>query len=271
MEMLGGTIRGFNHDKNQDAYSIRSGEDGCLVGVVCDGCGSTPYSEYGARFFAHRMSAFTRNLPIAQIPSEAAIRERFLPICWGEFLRSLSTHLESLTEDSGREEALEMCSSHFLSTVHVLVRAEGWIFAFGSGDGVWWKDTGSGTEVQSIEAVFPNAPAYPAFHLFPEEVEEDRLHDCPFELYFAEPEDEVEFAGIGSDGVDEMIDRKGEEIRGGDTVGGVDQFREKVFIQNQSLVRKRLRSLAHVNQKLYDDTTVAFLTRADESDDESSD
>jgi len=37
----------FIGKNNQDAYSIKESEN-AIVGIICDGCGSLPYSEFGA-------------------------------------------------------------------------------------------------------------------------------------------------------------------------------------------------------------------------------
>ena len=54
-ESAGGSVTGRNHIKagknNQDAYDIFS-DDHCTLAVVCDGCGSCPHSEVGAKIGA---------------------------------------------------------------------------------------------------------------------------------------------------------------------------------------------------------------------------
>jgi len=60
-DIASGSIIGNMHRKmnynNQDALLLAEGEEYC-VGIVCDGCGSRPHSEVGAKLTAQFLDGY---------------------------------------------------------------------------------------------------------------------------------------------------------------------------------------------------------------------
>lgn len=84
-DVTGGSIVGRDHVRigrnNQDAYAVWAGA-GAAAAVVCDGCGSAPHSEWGARLGARLVAA-------ALARRAGATWERLWPEVQGEVLAGL--------------------------------------------------------------------------------------------------------------------------------------------------------------------------------------
>ena len=99
LQCASGTVIGRDHvssgkllvgRNNQDAIAVVSGnmphELGTLfgqynIGVVCDGCGSSPYSEFGARFAANVFAKYlSRGLNKERLNQDILLRVQALTI-----------------------------------------------------------------------------------------------------------------------------------------------------------------------------------------------
>ena len=241
----GGTVCGLNHNTNQDHFIVMDAGQAHVL-LVADGCGSSPKSEYGAMLFTHRMASYLGTLP------EPTLTPDIVDTCWTEFQRFATIHLHQMASGVPGNYCQQFVNQFLLATLHVCVVTPEDTFAFGSGDGVVWFNE----DRMILEPPRGDAPAYPAYTLVDDVSYTEE--DVSFDLHFQKPTEELEFAGVASDGVAELIERKDEEIRGGDTVGDLSQFQDEQYTRSPHMVSKRLRSIGQVNEKLHDDTTVAY-------------
>jgi hypothetical protein len=176
--------------------------------------------------------------------------------CWLETRDLLDQQATVLNRGLGEQTYEEIIYNYFLATVHVIVVTPDQTFAFGSGDGVVWHNE----TTQSLDPPSPNAPAYPAYAVC--STDTDLKSEASFDLHWMCPTRDLEFAGVATDGLDDLLASSDQEIRTG-PVGGLQQFQDECYLQNESLVTRRLREIGDRHHILPDDTTLAYLLRHD--------
>ena len=109
----------------QDAYGIASGS-GCTVGVVTDGCGSSAYSEVGARIGARLVSRAVKS----EYETVRAIQE----LRWPRIQKMVLRALEDLADEMD-DNLAKVVNDYFLFTIlgQVMDSTEMTVFALGDG------------------------------------------------------------------------------------------------------------------------------------------
>jgi hypothetical protein len=193
------SIIGTMHDQmgrnNQDCGILRV-EDDFSVGVVCDGCGSTMFSEVGAtlgsqlavEFLAIQMRVGIYNLE-QEGPTNALLNRTY------SFVRdSIAKTIGSiqLSEDA----FLRLVQNNFLFTLVGFVIGKKYAMAFSIGDG-YIKVNDEEVSIKEPD----NMPTYLAYSLTPEREKWDTMPKMRYRL----PTEEVESIVIATDGIDDFI------------------------------------------------------------------
>lgn len=254
-----GSIIGRDHVRcqrnNQDGVALRA-TDESLIAVVADGCSSGRYSEVGARlgscwlaewapFFIERRGR--RELELALYELTVSLL-RYLSLT-ADWLRPANTAWAATLQD------------YFLFTFLVSVVNSDETIVFGIGDGVY-SVNGDATVLDSGPR---NAPPYVAYNLVASPHVSESLSVFP-ELHYRGPTDELRSLIVATDGANELVEKQDRQLKDGSHVGGLLPFeREPRYLNNASLVHKRLVVIGEGNRCLQDDTTVALIRRRNEA------
>ena len=275
-EIASGSVPGYHHvnaeRNNQDALSIIEGKD-VIAACVCDGCGSTPHAELGARLGANMIvKAAIQQLSdyFADGYSGTIFNKQSL------FFRDLTNAVLGKMEDTIRSNfcspTRESARDHFLFTCMGLVvtKEVGCVFSFGDGA---WAFNGNNIEI----AFEGNAPPYLGHYFTRQGVGNGRQFN-PEAVFLTK---EINSILVGSDGCGDIVKSSEKEMPGKakGLVGSIDQFwTNDDFFKNQDAVRRRLASIGKVHKEidwedrvvkktkpiLLDDTTLVVLRRKKE-------
>jgi hypothetical protein len=227
-----GTIAGREHVRlsrnNQDGIGIAvDGE--VIAAVVTDGCSEGRASEVGAKLAASWLAEWA---PLYVRALERDPR-RFVPALADGLLRQLEPFVRSMTAKPGIDPAI--VGDFFLFTFLMLVITEVRTTVFGVGDGLFSIDG----RTTILDSGADNAPEYLAYRLLGRELEPT--------IHFDAPTIEVPSAIIATDGARELT---------------LDEFfREPKYLENPTLLHKRLNALGAVQRRLFDDTSVVLVRR----------
>jgi hypothetical protein len=195
-DIAGGSVPGRSHvlagRGNQDAWAYRAAGDR-LVAVVCDGCGSAPHSEVGARLGARIVS--TR---LFELLSEGtSLDEASL---WDALRDDLLGALAPLARLAGESVEATVSDLFLFTIVGLAIRGdEGRVFA--AGDGLVVID-GAVTRL----GPFPgDAPPYVGYGLMGA-----KRHG--FSVVKAFDARAIHHALVGTDGATALADAEGEEL-----------------------------------------------------------
>src|SRR3989344_4903992 len=140
-EIAGGTTAGRDHrtsgKNNHDAYHYRV-EGNLLVGVVCDGCGSSKHSEVGAKIGARLVvQAIVRQLRRLEETQYRPLTEEVqpLPSFWESVRQEVLTELRALAGRMGDSLSAVVNDYFLFTTIGAIVTRYGASF-FSLGDGV---------------------------------------------------------------------------------------------------------------------------------------
>ena len=248
--VAGGSVPGTDHTmpgqpgwtNNHDAWTFQNDRN-YLIGVVCDGCGSTSHPEVGSRIGSHlvvnRLSELMRaglwetkgNIPGAlKVLKEGLVGdiEKMARMTYGE------AYVDQAVYD------------HFLFTVVGVAMGEEWTAVFSFGDGVY--------AVRGEAAVIPagpgNAPAYLGQCLVPGLMPKEYLHFVAQNIL---PTKYVQSILIGTDGVNDLASAADELLPGKQIpVGPLSQFwTDDKYVKNPDCIR---RHLALVNLETIDES-----------------
>jgi hypothetical protein len=286
--IAGGRVTGRAHQRLgygcQDGLAWYAAGD-ALVAVVTDGCGSSQYSEVGARLGARLLvAAITRELgcqpgraagragePDAGMP-DASMPNASMPNA-GMIDRACSdvlAHLRPLARAMGGDLA-HTVSEHFLFTLvgAVVTRARTMVFALG--DGI----VAINGAVHVIGPFPGNCPPYLGYRLL------DPAADTALSFQAVEPTAAIDSLLLATDGAGEILAHPGRALPGrGEPVGTLAQFwTDDGYFRNPDAVRRRLwlMSREHVTPDwagrhlhrdggiLGDDTTVIAIRRRREA------
>jgi len=240
-EIAGGSVPGRTHvvagRNNQDAFGWAADDDG-LVAVVCDGCGSAPHSEVGARLgarlFVHAAARLLRS------PLEA---RDLLEQVSQDVLANLRVLARQMGDAAGFVRTVR---DHFLFTiVGLLVTARG-ATTFCLGDGLLVVN-GRRTRL----GPFPdNQPPYLGYRLLsdlPEVPERALVPSLSLEVHTTMPVDAVQSIVLATDGAADLDATFWDDDR---------------FFTNADMVRRRLAVLNRApGGGLDDDTTLVVVRR----------
>lgn len=257
-EIAGGTVTGQAHvaagRNNQDAFSWELTGAG-LVAVVCDGCGSSPHSEVGAKLGAQLITrAAARRLASDCDPAELLEQVRLELL--GR-LRLLAIGLAGGRPGfKGGEPFARAVLDYLLFTVVGAVVTPRWATTFSLGDGLAVLN---GERLQL--GPFPgNEPPYLAYSLL-----STGTSERTFELLRQVPADEACSLLLATDGAVELEPLAARATDGRAVpVGPLSQFwTEDRFFANRDMVRRRLAIISRGSRGglLSDDTTVVAVRR----------
>jgi hypothetical protein len=284
--IAGGRVTGRAHQRLgqgcQDGLAWYAAGD-ALVAVVTDGCGSSQYSEVGARLGARLLvAAIARQLgcqpgrqgghELAPASCDASMPDASMPDA-SMIHRACSDvldHLRPLARAMGGDLA-HTVSEHFLFTIvgAVVTRARTLVFALG--DGV----VAINGAVHVIGPFPGNCPPYLGYRLL------DPAADTALSFQAARPTAAIDSLLVATDGAGEILAHPGRALPGrGEPVGPLAQFwTDDGYFRNPDAVRRRLwlMSREHVTPDwagrhllrdggiLGDDTTLIAIRRRREA------
>ncbi len=275
-----GSVRGREHQRlgknNQDAVVI-SRSAAWLVAVVADGCSGGDHTEIGAHLGARWLAAWIPHLlrrdEDPADPRTAARLGDGLARYLADLLKSLhpadpypgsESHPGYFAAGSAKDSQEDPRSVEILSDIQNLLLF-GFLVAIvgrertailGVGDGLL-SVNGS---VVEIDPGPENAPPYLAYRLVGGSLA-DAVPTTP-RVHFAGPTAAIDTILIATDGARDLQARATQTLRDG-AVGDVAQFEDDDrYLNNPSLLQKRLRRLGDTEGLLPDDTTIALLRRA---------
>jgi len=262
IDVATGSVVGRDHRRlgknNQDAVvwgDLNSG----LVAIVCDGCGSQPHSEIGARLGA--------SLMLKAIVRQCSQRPLTDAEFWPTVQQQVLQRLRLLARQWGRD-FLATVQQHLLFTLLGTVITPDMTVIFGLGDGVYALNG----EITPLGPYPRNAPPYLAYHLLPSSALS--FDPAPLQVYAQQPTATVDTLLLGSDGVLDLIAAAPHPLPGkAEPVGDLSQFWQAPYFHNPDRVRRRLtlinrdvvqpdwerRQLVQQPGLLPDDTTLVCL------------
>lgn len=257
-EIAGGSVIGKKHrdcgKNNQDAYNFNKNIDS-IVGVVCDGCGSGLYSEFGSRLGAKFL---TENIANTAIPRSLNHCEFSYLGPDGSVVENFCYTIRGFINSVMVSDLVSYCDfieNFLLFTIVGFVVNEFNYCVFSIGDGVYQFKEKLLYERKIIGPFKNNAPPYLAYKMHPKVIS-----DIRFNIHHTGLTSDLMSIIVGTDGVVDMI--KSEDI---------NQFVEKdMYFKNPDAIRRKLfmmnkeRALSDGSKYrgiLNDDTTVVALRR----------
>ena len=137
----------------------KNGTEVCRYAIVCDGCGSTPYSEIGARLFIEHFKKTTRY--IAEVAYEEAPYNITAQLNW-----VMDDFLNWLVEDIEWKSIPNFAS---FSVLFMLDTRDA-IYVVTMGDGYVYSKINGEFEIISLDPPVENTPIYPLYMYLPEEM-----------------------------------------------------------------------------------------------------
>ena len=137
----------------------KNGTEVCRYAIVCDGCGSTPYSEIGARLFIEHFKKTTRY--IAEVAYEEAPYNITAHLNWvmGDFLNWLVEDIEwKSIPNFASFSVLFMLDTR--DAIYVVTMGDGYVYSKINGE----------FEIISLDPPVENTPIYPLYMYLPEEM-----------------------------------------------------------------------------------------------------
>ena len=275
-EIAGGSVAGSMHRaagrNNQDAFCWTSTSEG-LVAVVCDGCGSAPHSEVGARIGARIIAASVRRLSDERISSTnllARVAEETL--CrLGVVANAMSAGNQAFqprgrwSPDTSTQDNRTV-GDHLLFTVVGVLIWRSMVTTFSLGDGIVIVN-GNPT---ILGPWANNEPPYLGYGLLEASRSDKKRPRQTFVVHDCLPLAEVHSVMIGTDGATTLATLADRQLHGRDeTVGPLSQFwLEDRFFRNPDNIRRRLAVIQRgaPGGVLSDDTTLVVLRKRNNGD-----
>lgn len=237
-EVATGTITGTEHRRlgknNQDAHYCIVSED-YTIAIVCDGCGSRPHSEVGAKIGARLAGeVIAKKLSTG---TSFGLDESF----WQQVQQDILCHIHSFATAMGGD-FFQTIQDYFLFTIlGVIFLSSENATIFSVGDGVIFVNG----IAKNIEKFSGNAPAYLAYKLL-----DKNLKKCDFKINYQTNIHEIESILIGTDGVHDLVAAKDKKIPGkAENVGSISRFwQEDRYFKNPDMIH---RHLALLNRDIY--------------------
>jgi len=285
-EIAAGTVIGRDHrvagKNNQDAFCCLVSDE-LIVAVVCDGCGSSPHSEVGAKIGARLIATELQNSLSGFSDQCRPIRKddwEFLLSCVYSkpFLNQIETLAFGMAgHQTDRDtEFFRVILNYFLFTVVGFVINPESTIVFSAGDGIFGINFQSGGILRVLGPFPGNAPPYPAYSLIGSAVVSDPKL-LGFKLQAVDLTRDIESLIIGTDGTIDLAEAADKNIPGRDElVGPLSQFWENdLFFRNPDALRRRLavinsdvsrplweeRRIQRSSGLLRDDTTIVSIRR----------
>ena len=250
LQVAAGSIAGREHLRtgrdNQDSYSyVRTRE--ALIGIVCDGCGSMPFSGIGAHLGARFL---TRSLGVQLDEDPDRPLADLLEQAQQELLDHLAQLSEQLTPPGNPSKATSLRRFLFTVVGFLVRREETGLFA--CGDGL----VSINGDAAALGPYPGNRPPYLGYHLM-----EDAPHRPNLEILTARPTQEIHSLVIGTDGLEDWIQLP--DGTGAPTLG--DTLEHPAAYRNPDFLRRRLTVAQRRggSNALPDDTTLITVRRAE--------
>lgn len=247
-EIAGGSVLGRDHllngKNNQDAFYWIQKENN-IVAVVCDGCGSSLYSEVGAQLGARLIS----NRIMHYLRTADWDRNRLQEV--SQLLEKVKfdilAELRVLANGMGNKLP-EVVEKYLLFTVVGAAITPSVTFFFNMGDGVALTN---GNKLKITGTLAQNTPAYLGYNLVSvlPEIRDKKYLDFQIPLVNSTSREFAIFSTsdidsflIGTDGVEGLEMTAKEKMPGKETlVGGLDQFwSQDRFFKNSDQIRRHL-------------------------------
>lgn len=278
-QVASASILGRDHvgtgKNNQDALCVlRGGDedrlvDSHLIAVVCDGCGSGAYSEFGARLGASVVANALRQ--------ELVLADRYGRHAASEVMRrvrdSVLTYLRLVVLAAvgpDRAAQAQFVQDHLLFTVVGAFVNTRVVWTFSLGDGVVYRN---GDRI-TLEKNEGNAPAYLSYALIPGAAPQGGLDFVVHDAMSSE----VSSVLIGTDGVEALVAAAEQRMPGRqELVGPIERlWTEDRFFTNKDALRRHLTLVNRDHQQidwkrqvvdrehgpLKDDTTLVVIRRS---------
>jgi hypothetical protein len=250
LHIAAGSISGREHLRsgrdNQDSFAYTRAPE-ALVGVVCDGCGSMPFSGIGAHLGARWL---VRSLTSQLETDPGRPFSRLLEVSQRELLDRLEGLAKELTAPGQNWQATAI--RRFLFTIVGFVARETETALFACGDGVV-SINGDAAELGPFPS---NRPPYLAYGLL-----DDPSRAPDLQLLTTHPTRDLRELVIGTDGLLDWIHlpEPSEAPSLGDTLA------HPATLSNPDFVRRRLTVAQRRGGPgaLPDDTTLILVRRAD--------
>jgi hypothetical protein len=215
-QMAGGSVAGRDHRRgvprnNQDAYHIAHSPH-AITALVADGCSSSEYSEYGARFgVTHLTELLHTHLGRGRLlDAEGLLRVR------DNFAAEMRVEANKMGPSLS-----EVVNSHFLFTMLGAIITPKRALFIAIGDGVFAVNG----EVTILPPQTDNKPPYLGYLLTGSDVTDTNPELLQFQVVYDVPTDELDSFLVGSDGVVEFIERAADLMPGTKRpVGPLSQF-----------------------------------------------
>jgi hypothetical protein len=220
-DIASGGVAGRDHRKGvpsnyQDAHAVASSDHG-LVTVVADGCGSSKYSEYGARkAVTHLTTHFQRLLSYGSKPLHP-----------GFFATARDQLLEDIRDDADKmgESRSRIINDYFLFTLVGAIMTPEMTTFFAIGDGVFVING----ELIVLDSGSENKPAYLAYAITGSSLTDNDPSRLEFHVVRHVPTPDLTQFLVGTDGVVDIATKAHRRIPGGgetEMVGPLSQFWE---------------------------------------------
>ncbi|MGK7932824.1 MAG: protein phosphatase 2C domain-containing protein [Microcystaceae cyanobacterium] len=220
--VAGGSVIGRNHalmgKNNQDAYESFS-NDNLTLAVVCDGCGSCPHSEVGAKWGAKLWIKTLLNY-VETYPNQ--------PINQTVIKDNLLQELEKMVISLAVNQTIHtIIHDYFLFTLIGVVITPQLTTIMALGDGII-----SVNEQLTVLPDFPNnAPPYLAYQLL------DTITNFDFIIHEEISTQDVNSILIGTDGVKDLFNLENLDLK----VTNIYQFyQNESYFKNPDLIRRHL-------------------------------
>lgn len=279
-QLTGATVRGKNHRltdaNNQDAWHIAMNDE-AIACAVCDGCGSEPHSEVGAKLGVRWVTeALLNHADLYSPANQTADRQTHETDrnFWTLVQNTVLARMSLLAKHLGGSFD-EIIEKHFLFTIVGAILTDCGTTFFAVGDGL----IAINGETETLQPMSGNQPLYLGYALSP------RKYILPVKLMFRVirtlPTEEVQSFCLGTDGANDLLANADRNLPGkNEPLGPLAQFwDEDRYFANPDALRRRLflanREVRHVdwlkraivadNGLLPDDTTLIAGRRKKEN------
>lgn len=240
-----GTQHRILNKNNQDAYSINIG-DNTISAFVCDGCGSAKYSEAGARIVSVYLNR--QAVKLSHILQYKNNIDKFLIKLKNRTMKFIHEIVKQISYT--KKEYINHITDKFLFTIFGVVITETTTIIFRFGDGAYVLNG----EFVSVDE--NNTPSYLAYNLLDKSINRNFIIENVIESK------KVSNILLCTDGINYLMDNTHKTLKDGSTAGTYQQFIENTkYIENPSLLQKRLVVLSEVNKILKDDTSIILIKR----------
>jgi len=270
-QIADGSVVGRNHVGRGNVLTGRNSQDAfCqyrdalgIVLVVTDGCGSTPYSEFGARLMANLVC---RDLVL--LTNLHGVDPTGLSVLYGSVLNKVNSVTATLCSPAAKDQFIR---DHLLCTIVAAIVTPNTTSIVAIGDGCFALNG----EFCSLD-IFESRPPYLAYGLLPP-TEGMRRESYQFSLVAQIPTARLQSLMIGTDGVEDLRRAALKLLPGRtDRVGPLSQFwTDDIYFDNPVAIDRKLHRANSEHKRfnpglgrvetfqglLPDDTTMLVLRR----------